>query len=1254
MKFAGWQEAAIARHRSASVVTLGLTVAALALAACGDPPPPGTGASAEALTSSITIRRGTFGTVADSTISAAALTKNAGAHKQLTVSAKNEALLRFDLATIPANAVIDSATLTLAINGGEDEPDDACTDGDHEGHTIAPIRLKRITAAWDEGTVTYRSFGQAFAPDNVGVIVLATRTSSKSVDVRALVQGWVAGAYPNHGVVLTTAGKQHTLIVSSEHAAIARRPTLEIRYTVPEDHCAADPCVHGACTNTLAGFTCACEPGYEGARCEDDIDDCSPNPCVNGACTDALGGFTCACTPGYAGVTCEDDVDDCAGNPCEHGGTCTDGVNGHTCACPAGYSGADCEIVDVCSATSNPCLNGGACTLQANNTYTCACPVGYAGANCESNPNDCPASACSGRGTCADGLGTYACTCDPGYTGTDCEVEIDHCSGAPCLNGGTCVNATDGFTCTCAPGYAGDTCANDIDDCAGAACQHGGLCVDLVDGFACECLGGYQGALCETAPVCLPGQELTLAGCAPCAAGTSSADGVACTPCPAGAISLAGSASCTACPQGTAPSPDHTVCVPSTTATALSVDATPTVAGAPAMLTARLSTLPSGAPLAGELVGFEVQPAGVTYAASTDASGVAVVVFTPATAGTFTVTASFAGNALTDPSSSTTQLLVAPAATALDPLVYTGQAGTTGDFVEDGLELFTTLSRVSAPAGGVAGASVVFETTRPDGSIEQSIRITDLNGAVQGRASTPQRGRYSIVARFLGDAVLGPSASPALVRDIYQKVAIGALDVAGTAGEPVRVRAQLVNRPSPDPVVGQVVHFDFGGLAPATDVLTDATGIAATDVTIAAAGTFTYTASFANLADYFVDESGAHVPATATASIVLAVGACLPGTAPRAGGCQPCDMGTYSPDGSACLSCPAGTFSPVLGAASAAACNACPDGTISMAGSATCSACAPGTTSVDHVTCVATATPTALFVVADAAEAGAPALLRAQLATLDGVGIAGALVAFEVRDATGVTSVLAAMTDGQGLATVVTSPAAAGTYAVTASFAGDASLQASSATTTLTVSAAHAQLAAPVIDAGGAGYVGNTVTISTTLTRLSAPAGPVAGAIVELSDEHGPVAMTATGADGGATVSVTLTSRGLHAYRWRFAGDATLAPAESSTTQLGVYQRTWLDVSVVDAGVGSASLRATLRALPGNAPVTQQQLVWGFDVTYVRSAITGTGTIEDLVALAPGAHAWFVSFANQADWFADENGLLVATTATGSVSIAGP
>ena len=54
---------------------------------------------------------------------------------------------------------------------------------------------------------------------------------------------------------------------------------------------------------------------------------CHPNPCQNGAsCFENQEGFSCDCQPGYEGRTCNEDIDDCWPPPCQNGGNCTDKV----------------------------------------------------------------------------------------------------------------------------------------------------------------------------------------------------------------------------------------------------------------------------------------------------------------------------------------------------------------------------------------------------------------------------------------------------------------------------------------------------------------------------------------------------------------------------------------------------------------------------------------------------------------------------------------------------------------------------------------------------------------------------------------------------------------------------------------------------------------------------------------------------------------------------------------------------------------
>ena len=92
-----------------------------------------------------------------------------------------------------------------------------------------PIRAHRITAPWDEATVTWRRFAERYAPE-----VEATTTGipygTSALDLTALVQAWVDGAHPNHGVLLEEDAGARTAFRSSEHHVASQRPRLDVCY----------------------------------------------------------------------------------------------------------------------------------------------------------------------------------------------------------------------------------------------------------------------------------------------------------------------------------------------------------------------------------------------------------------------------------------------------------------------------------------------------------------------------------------------------------------------------------------------------------------------------------------------------------------------------------------------------------------------------------------------------------------------------------------------------------------------------------------------------------------------------------------------------------------------------------------------------------------------------------------------------------------------------------------------------------------
>ncbi|MFO0630997.1 MAG: DNRLRE domain-containing protein [Polyangiales bacterium] len=445
----------------------------------------------------VTIQRGGVGAVADTFIRSNALLRNFGGQPALRVSARDETLLRFDLASIPPGAAVSSATLKLYVNGDNGE---------------GTIRVHRVLAAWAEGTVTFANFRQRFAPESSAVFRAESRTALKNIDLTRLVASWLGGQ-ANYGVLLEP-GPDHrglcdrhededrdpTVFVSSEAANASKRPALEVCYTLPVDSCASQPCQHGGlCVNGSGGYACQCDAGYTGSNCEVDINDCASNPCRNGGvCTDGLNAYSCACADGFTGTHCETNIDECASGPCQNGGVCTDAVAGYTCSCTPGYDGVNCEhLIDNCAAL--PCHNGGVCTNRAGG-YACACASGFEGTNCDVNTDDCVGNLCV-NGTCIDQINGYTCSCAPDWGGARCEVDLNRCAQAPCLNGGSCTNGVGTYVCSCAAGYAGTNCEVDLNDCAPNPCLHGGACVDGVASYTCACPSGYTGARCETATI---------------------------------------------------------------------------------------------------------------------------------------------------------------------------------------------------------------------------------------------------------------------------------------------------------------------------------------------------------------------------------------------------------------------------------------------------------------------------------------------------------------------------------------------------------------------------------------------------------------------------------------------------------------------------------------------------------------------------------------------------------------------------------
>ena len=140
------------------------------------------------------------------------------------------AVMKFDLSSIPAGAILESATLTLTKTGGDAN---TLTFSTHE-----------VTQAWVEANTTWnnRQTGTAWAP-SVGGTFKATAVSTTTIpatngaynwNLLSLVQAWFNGTSVNNGVLIKQANesavdKKH-VFGSSENGTAANRPKLTITY----------------------------------------------------------------------------------------------------------------------------------------------------------------------------------------------------------------------------------------------------------------------------------------------------------------------------------------------------------------------------------------------------------------------------------------------------------------------------------------------------------------------------------------------------------------------------------------------------------------------------------------------------------------------------------------------------------------------------------------------------------------------------------------------------------------------------------------------------------------------------------------------------------------------------------------------------------------------------------------------------------------------------------------------------------------
>ncbi|KAH3698613.1 hypothetical protein DPMN_086156 [Dreissena polymorpha] len=105
------------------------------------------------------------------------------------------------------------------------------------------------------------------------------------------------------------------------------------------------------CTNTQGSYTCKCIEGYDdlegnrGRKCEDH-NECEDPPNTQcsfwlnktRACVNLNGGYICICNKGWNGTKCDNDINECLEpHPCGEHAHCTNLFGSYNCSCPPQY-----------------------------------------------------------------------------------------------------------------------------------------------------------------------------------------------------------------------------------------------------------------------------------------------------------------------------------------------------------------------------------------------------------------------------------------------------------------------------------------------------------------------------------------------------------------------------------------------------------------------------------------------------------------------------------------------------------------------------------------------------------------------------------------------------------------------------------------------------------------------------------------------------------------------------------------------------
>ncbi|WP_187345929.1 PQQ-dependent sugar dehydrogenase [Sorangium cellulosum] len=134
---------------------------------------------------------------------------------------RRRSVVQFDLSPVPTGATVVSASMIV-----------------HQTYKVdsSAIGVHRVMIPWEERTVAWRTFGDGgFERESAATIAAEAGVGPRAADVSSLVQAWVLGTAPNHGVLLDEAPARSTSLRSSEIDRAEERPRLDVCYVTCSD-----------------------------------------------------------------------------------------------------------------------------------------------------------------------------------------------------------------------------------------------------------------------------------------------------------------------------------------------------------------------------------------------------------------------------------------------------------------------------------------------------------------------------------------------------------------------------------------------------------------------------------------------------------------------------------------------------------------------------------------------------------------------------------------------------------------------------------------------------------------------------------------------------------------------------------------------------------------------------------------------------------------------------------------------------------